>query len=63
MAFLREIPQPLASTRDDLHRVMRLNQPPLLSQQDMLELLQLSGSQPDGKSLADRLLNSKKRLD
>jgi len=42
---------------------MKQGQPPLLDQKGMLDLLQLSGDTPDGKSLAERLLNSRNLLD
>ena len=62
MTFLREVPQPLAQMRGDLNRVVRQNQPPLLDQQNMLELLQLNGPERDGRSLAQRLFISKNPL-
>lgn len=51
-----EIPKALRETNTDLVRVMRKNQPPLLDTKSMLELMHLDGEQPDGLSLAERLL-------
>lgn len=59
----RTIPRPLTQTNNDLDRVMRQNQPPLLTQQAMLGLLHLDEPNRDGKSLADRFLGSDNILD
>ena len=59
---LRPVPQALVLTSNDLERTMRKNQPPILSAQALLGLLQLDGPRPDGKTLGARLLISENVL-
>jgi len=63
MSLFRGIPRPLAETRDDLDRAIRKGEPPLLSKNSILDLLQLSGDKRDGLSLAERFLASNNLLD
>ncbi|MFZ2200119.1 MAG: hypothetical protein WAV40_05035 [Microgenomates group bacterium] len=63
MSFLRGIPRPLLETKNDLNRALRKNQPPLLNEKSILDLLQLTADERDGLSLADRLLFSDNPLD